>query len=167
MRILMLFKCTSPHTSWEVRTLISHTDKKYTIKLCGAQGHTDSQMPPRRDFWPVSCVMHRDKQEYSPPKLCLAQGHTLPPTTQKPHPGSVSATGMRFELCGAQGQQLLFQCPILAHDFFRQFAIGFKPADFCQYALRPALCDHLLDFHRFFVFCIIEQQRRRDRFGEM
>lgn len=31
MRILMLTKCKSCPTSWEVRTLSAHTDKKYTV----------------------------------------------------------------------------------------------------------------------------------------
>lgn len=165
MRILMLSKCKSCHTSWEVRTLTSHTDKKYTvtrvivwctgtcgqsnaaatgfrlIKLCDAQGHAS---------------FHTSAAVFFQPELCHAQGRKPQPTTQKPHPVAVSANGMRLELCGAQGHYLLFQCLILPCDFFRQFTIGFKPADFCQYALRPTLCDHVLDLHRFFVFCVIE-----------
>lgn len=125
MRILMLFQCTAWHLSREVRTLFSHTDKKYTVtqivwrtgtfqpanaaaagirsaKLCAAQGH--------RIFSRRNCVAHRDAQ------------HT--PTTPKPHPGAFSAFGMRLELCGAQGQLRLHR-PVLAHDFLRQFAISF------------------------------------------
>ncbi len=94
MRILMLPKCTSSHASWEVRTLISHTDKKYTVplfsrKLCGAQGRKlppTTQKPHPGAFSAAGMRL----------ELCGAQGQLRPRLHRL----------------------------VLAHDFLRQFAIG-------------------------------------------
>lgn len=87
MRILMLPKCTSSHASREVRTLISHTDKKYTVsffsrKLCGAQGHSSPQMLLQRESSPINCVLHRDTT-FSPAEIVWRTGTQTPPDNAK------------------------------------------------------------------------------------